>query len=64
MTEMTSLAKIRRLRKAIREIDKMAEAGMCQYTSDGKHVFLKDIRRIALELNLQGGLTGVYDLKI
>lgn len=53
----TTLAKIRKLKKAVREIDKMAEAGLCQLSLGGAHAFLKDIRLIISEEGITGGLT-------
>jgi hypothetical protein len=43
--------------EALEEIDRLAEAGLCQMTADGKHSFLHDIRRKVAELGIQGGLT-------
>lgn len=45
------------LHEALEEIDRLAEAGLCQFKSDGKHAFLQDIRRAIAELGIQGGLT-------
>lgn len=49
--------KIDSLTVAIERMDVLAEAGLCQFTSSGKHSFLNDIRRVAAELGIQGGLT-------
>jgi hypothetical protein len=45
------------MHKVLEEIDRLAEAGLCQMTADGKHSFLHDIRRKVAELGIQGGLT-------
>ena len=45
--------------EALKEIDRLAEAGLCQTSAGGKHEFLKDIRRKVAELGIQGGLTAV-----
>jgi hypothetical protein len=45
--------------EALKEIDRLAEAGLCQMTVSGKHAFLEDIRRKVAELGIQGGLTAV-----
>jgi hypothetical protein len=46
------------MEKALREVDRLAEAGMCQFKSDGKHAFLQDIRSACAGVGIQGGLTG------
>lgn len=43
--------------RALLEIDRLAEAGLCQFSSGGKHAFLRDIRKEVEKLGLQGGLT-------
>lgn len=44
------------MRNALREIDRLAEAGLCQFSRTAKHEYLKDIRFIVARLGLQGGL--------
>jgi hypothetical protein len=44
------------LEAALAEADKKAEAGMCQFSADGKHAFLSDIRKIAATAGVQGGI--------
>lgn len=44
-------------REALAEVDRLAEAGLCQFTGSGKHAFLEDIRGVIAKLGIQGGLT-------
>jgi hypothetical protein len=39
------------------EIDRLAEAGLCQFSSGGRGAFLQDIRNEIAKLGIQGGLT-------
>lgn len=52
-----ALERIAELEEAIKEMDRQAEAGMCCFGLGNKHLFLRDIRRIAKEVGIQGGLT-------
>lgn len=49
--------KISSLTEALEDIDRLAEAGLCQMSSGGKHAYLSDIRSAVLVLGVQGGLT-------
>lgn len=42
--------------EAIKRMDLLAEGGICQFTNGGKHAFLKDIRKEAAKVGIQGGL--------
>lgn len=46
-----------RLREALAEADKLAEAGLCYFTLSSAREFLKDVRRTAKKAGVQGGLT-------
>jgi delta-aminolevulinic acid dehydratase/porphobilinogen synthase len=52
---------IERLTAQVEEMDILAEAGLCQFSVGGKHEFLKDIRQIAADAEIQGGITHVAD---
>jgi hypothetical protein len=44
------------------EADRLAEAGLCQFSAGGKHAFLKAIRRRIAEAGYQGGLTEAKEM--
>lgn len=48
---------IKQLENTIEEVDRLAEAGLCYFSSESKHAFLRDIRAKVKEAGLQGGLT-------
>lgn len=56
---MTDKEDTERYRRALEAIDRAAEAGMCQFGADGKHAFLRDIRKLIAGAGVQGGLTKV-----
>jgi delta-aminolevulinic acid dehydratase/porphobilinogen synthase len=47
------------LKEQVEKMDILAEAGLCQFSVGGKHEFLKDIRQIAADAEIQGGITHV-----
>lgn len=55
--------RIRELEGALEHADKAAEAGMCQFSAESKHLFLRDVREAAASAGVQGGLTTALSRK-
>jgi hypothetical protein len=56
MTKITD-QELQEVVSALREVDRLAEAGLCYRTAAGKHEFLADIRSVISVAGVSGGLT-------